>query len=69
MEKRKPSSKKRSLIKAVTFRIAVVVVNTFVVFIITKRVNITIGVIFFSNVTSTILYFFHERIWNNVDLD
>lgn len=69
MEKRKLSSKKRSLIKAATFRIVVVVINTFVVYIITKRIDLTLGVIIFSNVTSTILYFFHERIWNRIDLE
>lgn len=69
MTKRFYVSKKRSLIKAITFRLIIIIADIFVVYIITHRVDVTLGVIFFSNITSTILYFLHERIWNNIDLD
>lgn len=69
MQKRLPVSNKRSLIKAITFRLLIIISDSFVIFFITHRVDVTLGIIFFSNIVSTILYFIHERIWNNIDLD
>jgi uncharacterized membrane protein len=69
MKKRLPVSKKRSLIKAVTFRVLIIFFDAFVIFFITRRFGITLGIIFFSNIVSTILYFVHERVWNNIDLN
>lgn len=37
-----------------------------IVFAITHRYDATIAVIIASNFSSTILYYLHERIWNNV---
>jgi uncharacterized membrane protein len=56
----------RSLIKAITFRLLIIISDGFVIFLITHRYDLTLSVIFFSNLTSTILYFFHERIWNKI---
>jgi len=68
-KKRLPVSTKRSLIKAVTFRVLIIIFDAFVIFFITRRFGITLGIIFFSNIVSTILYFVHERVWNNIDLN
>jgi uncharacterized membrane protein len=57
---------KRSILKALTFRTVVVIINAVVVYQITKRHDLTIGVVVASNVINTILYFLHERVWNKV---
>ncbi len=57
---------KRSLIKAVTFRLLILCSDGIIIFLITHRYDITLGVIFFSNLSSTILYIIHERVWNRV---
>jgi adenylylsulfate kinase len=57
---------KRSIIKAITFRVLILLSDSIIIFAITHRYDITVGVIFFSNFASTILYYFHERIWNNI---
>lgn len=57
---------KRSLVKAVTFRLVILVADGIIIFAITHRYDIAIGVILFSNISSTILYFIHERIWNGI---
>lgn len=57
---------KRSLTKAVTFRMIVLVVDFIIIVAITQRYEIAIGVVLLSNLSSTFLYFFHERIWNNI---
>jgi len=57
---------KRSLIKALTFRFVIILSDSLIIFFITKRLDVTLGVLVFSNLASTVLYFMHERAWNNV---
>jgi len=59
-------SMKRSLVKACTFRSLILVSDTVIVFTITHRYDVTFGVLIFSNLASTILYFLHERLWNGI---
>lgn len=59
-------STKRSVVKAITFRLVVLVSDVIIVFAITHRYDFTVGVIVFSNIASTLLYLFHERVWNGV---
>lgn len=56
----------RSITKSFTFRAAVIVSDLVVIYIITRHIATTIWLTVFTNLASTILYFFHERIWNNV---
>lgn len=56
----------RSVIKAVTFRIVILISDSIIVYAITHRVDVTLSVMIFSNLSSTILYFLHERAWNPV---
>lgn len=57
---------KRSLVKAVTFRIIILISDGIIIFSITHRYDVALAVIFFSNFASTILYFIHERVWNKI---
>lgn len=57
---------KRSLVKAITFRCIILVSDGIIIFAITHRYDITLSVILFSNFSSTILYFLHERVWNKI---
>ena len=57
---------KRSLVKAITFRILILISDGIIIFAITHRYDITLSVIILSNFSSTILYFFHERVWNKI---
>lgn len=56
----------RSLVKAITFRAAIMVADFIVVFAITRRYDITIGVMLATNFLSTIIYYGHERVWNGI---
>ena len=58
---------KRSLVKAITFRLIILISDGIIIFTITHRFDITFSVILFSNLSSTILYFIHERIWNKIN--
>jgi len=57
---------KRSITKAVTFRIIVVTSDFIIITAITHQYEAAIGIIIVSNLASTILYYLHERTWNNI---
>lgn len=57
---------KRSIVKAITFRTIILCSDGIIVYAITKRFDIALDVIFFSNLASTVIYFLHERLWNNI---
>lgn len=56
----------RSLIKAITFRILIIIANGVIVFTYTHNYDITTTIMFLSSVSSTVLYLIHERLWNNI---
>jgi uncharacterized membrane protein len=56
----------RSLIKAITFRILVIILDFGFVYLLTGRLEIALGFIIVSNVYSSIAYYFHERIWDKI---
>ncbi len=66
MTERFRENTQRSLFKSVTFRIVVIVSDLIVVYVLTHRINLTLGITLFTNVASSILYFFHERVWNTI---
>lgn len=57
---------KRSVTKAITFRLLILVSDGFIILAITHRFDVALGVIFFSNLASTLLYLFHERVWDGI---
>jgi uncharacterized membrane protein len=57
---------KRSLLKAITFRMLILCSDAIVIFLITRRWDTTIGLVIATNLASTTLYFIHERVWNRI---
>jgi len=58
---------KRSLVKSITFRILVVIADGAIIYLITKSFTIALSVIIFSNISSTIIYYLHERVWSKTN--
>jgi len=56
----------RSLAKAVTFRVLVLISDFTVIFIITGKIELTATIVIASNIASTFIYYFHERAWNHI---
>jgi uncharacterized membrane protein len=56
----------RSLVKAITYRLLIVLSNGIIVFAITHNYSLTLEVLLISNLASTIIYFVHERVWNKI---
>jgi len=57
----------RSLGKVVTWRIAVTITNFFGGWLASGNPWVGLGVVSFALVVNSILYYFHERIWNRID--
>lgn len=56
----------RSAVKALTFRFCIIIADTVITYAISHRYDITIGFVVFTNVASTLIYYFHERAWAGV---
>jgi adenylylsulfate kinase len=58
---------RRSLAKAITYRLLIIVLDITVIYLFTGRLDIAFGFMMVSNVYTSIAYYFHERIWNRID--
>jgi len=56
----------RSLTKAVTYRIVILVLDFTSVYLLTGKVEVALGFMLLSNIYTSIAYYFHERIWNRI---
>ena len=56
----------RSVVKAITFRLLVLFFDGAIIYVSTRRVDITLGVMGISTLLHTSLYFLHERMWNTL---
>lgn len=54
----------RSIAKAISYRALSITFDLLIIFAITKKVELTVGIVVISNIVSIFLYYFHERIWN-----
>lgn len=56
----------RSFVKAVSFRLIVIVSNVIILFVVTGEAKLVFSVVLISTVINTLLYVAHERVWNKV---
>jgi len=59
-------TRKRSLIKSITWRLICIVVSILTSFVLTGKWDIAVAIGTVYNVVTMILYYFHERFWNRV---
>ena len=59
-------TKKRSVVKALTYRVAIICLDFLVVYVFTHKVDVALGFMVVSNIYTTAGYFVHERIWARV---
>ena len=57
---------KRSIVKAFTYRIVIIILDVSVIYILTRRLDVALGFMVISNIYTTVAYFLHERIWNKI---
>lgn len=59
-------TKKRSIVKTITFRIIATIATIFLVWIFTDNIGLAGVVGGIDLLVKTILYYFHERVWSRV---
>ena len=60
------ASSKRSIVKAVTYRLIIVCLDFLVIYVLTGRLKMAIGFMIVSNIYTTVGYFLHERVWAHI---
>ena len=56
----------RSLLKAITYRMLVIVLDVTAIYLLTGNLDIALGFMIVSNIYTSIAYYVHERLWNKI---
>ncbi|HXN33682.1 MAG TPA: DUF2061 domain-containing protein [Polyangiaceae bacterium] len=59
-------TRKRSIVKALTYRVAIVCLDFLAIYLFTHKVDVAIGFMIVSNLYTTAGYFLHERLWARI---
>jgi uncharacterized membrane protein len=65
-EYRSEKTLKRSIAKTISYRVIVVILDFIAVYLFTGKLNTALGFTIVSNIYTTVVYFFHERIWDKI---
>jgi adenylylsulfate kinase len=60
------ASRKRSIVKAITYRGIIVILDFLVIYLLTGKVATAAGFMIISNIYTTVAYFLHERVWSGI---
>ena len=63
---RRNVEERRSIVKAITYRIVIMVLDFVTIYLMTGTVKVAIGFMIASNIYTTLAYFAHERIWTRI---
>lgn len=59
-------SHRRSIIKAMTWRIIASLVTLSVAYLFTKEIVLSMGIGFVDAILKIVTYYYHERLWNKI---
>jgi uncharacterized membrane protein len=59
-------AEKRSIVKTITYRLLIMTSTMVIIFLFTGSLTLTLGVTLLTSIANTLLYYFHERFWNNI---
>ena len=60
------ASRRRSVVKASTYRGIIVVLDFMVICLLTGKVATAAGFMIISNIYTAVAYFLHERVWSGI---
>lgn len=60
------ASGRRSLTKALTYRVVVMAADFVAILLFTRTLKIAVGFMVVSNLYAAVLYFLHERAWSHI---
>lgn len=58
---------KRSLVKAVTYRLLIMCLDFATIYLLTGEVHIALGFMIVSNIYTSVAYLVHERVWARIN--
>jgi uncharacterized membrane protein len=59
-------TRRRSVVKALTYRVIIVCLDFVAVYLFTHKVEVALGFMIVSNIYTTVGYFLHERLWARI---
>jgi len=59
-------SRKRSIAKAISYRLIIVILDFSIIYLMTGKIAIALGFMIISNIYTTVAYFIHERLWTRI---
>jgi uncharacterized membrane protein len=59
-------TRKRSVVKALTYRVVIVCLDFLAIYLFTHKIEVALGFMIVSNIYTTVGYFLHERIWARI---
>ena len=57
---------RRSVVKAITYRAAIICLDFLVIYLFTHKLDVALGFMIVSNIYTTVAYVFHERLWARI---
>jgi uncharacterized membrane protein len=60
------ATRKRSIVKAITYRGVIVCLDFLVIYLLTGKARTAAGFMVISNIYTTVGYFLHERVWAGI---
>jgi len=60
------ASRKRSVVKALTYRVFIMCLDFATIYLFTGKARIAVGFMIASNIYTTVVYLLHERAWARV---
>ena len=60
------ASRKRSIVKAITYRLIILCLDFVVIYLLTGKLSTATGFMIISNIYTTVAYFVHERVWSGI---
>lgn len=59
-------NRKRSLIKTITYRVVIIILDFSAIFLFTHKYDVALGFVIISNLYTSTGYYIHERIWDKI---
>ncbi len=60
------ATRKRSVVKALTYRVFIVCLDFTAIYLFTGKTEVALGFMLVSNLYTTVGYFLHERLWEHI---
>ncbi len=57
---------KRSLVKTISYRVVILILDFVSIYLFTGKTKVAFGFMIVSNIYTTLIYFFHERMWGKI---